>query len=66
MFFLCVRIIAMAIKTENILKYIECVLNSVNSNIGKAIPMVIDATDTYPVIRSTTRKIEMQDNVRNG
>ena len=63
-FFLCVRIIAIAIKTENILKYIEGVPNSKNNNIGKETPMLMEATDTYPVVINTTRKMAMQDNVR--
>ena len=48
------------------MKYNEGVLKSVNNSTGKDTPMLIEATETYPVIRSTTRKIAMQENVRKG
>jgi hypothetical protein len=64
--FLCVIINAIATSIEKSLKNSEGVSKRVNNNIGKAIPALIEDTDTMRVMRITIRKIPRQLSVSRG
>ena len=66
MFFLCVKIRATDTTIEKILNTVDGVSNTKNSNSGKAIPALIDETDTIFVNKSTTRKTPKQLSVSSG
>jgi hypothetical protein len=66
MFFLWVTTRDILIIIENILNNSDGVLKKRKSKTGKAIPAIIEETDTIPVSNSTTRKTPMQQRVSKG
>jgi hypothetical protein len=66
MFFLWVNTRDILIIIENILNNTDGVLKKRKRKTGKAIPAIIEETDTIPVINNTTRKTPMQQIVSKG
>ena len=66
MLFLCVMIRATAIKTEKNLNNSEGVSKSVKSNIGKAMPALIEDTDIMRVNSKIIRKTTRHESVSSG
>lgn len=57
---------AIATRSENILNIRDGVSKKINRNSGKAVPALIDETDTYPVIKRIKTKTPAQERVSTG